>query len=121
MEILRNIVLGIMSLAAICVWVYGFASVVSFIRLLMNKGGNSLGEFVRFFGIGILGVFVGSIVYGFLGGDVDSLNEGDIWNGLITVGIIYGIFEAIKWVVKQLMRYFVSVYDEIKEEKINKD
>ena len=39
MEILRNIVLGIMSLAAICVWGYGFASVVSFIRLLMKKGG----------------------------------------------------------------------------------
>lgn len=115
MDIIKNVVLGIAGIGSFTFWVFGIASVISFIRRFFGKGSN-LKEYLKYSGIGLLVVLGSSILYGILGGTADSINNTNTWVGIISLLIAYGVFMGFRWVIKGIMRFLINIKNEIEED-----
>ena len=98
MEFLRNTILGVMVLGAIGLWIFAFASLISFIKRFFGKESN-LTQYLRSFGIGLSIMLLGSFLYTIMGGDPNIVPV-KMFVGVVNILILYGGYKLIKWFLK---------------------
>ena len=98
MEFLRNTILGVMVIGGIGLWIFAFASLISFIKIFFGKESN-LKQYLRSFGIGLSIMLLGSFLYTIMGGDPNIVPV-KMFVGVINILILYGGYKLIKWFLK---------------------
>jgi hypothetical protein len=81
MEFLRNTMLGIMVIGGIGLWIFAFASLISFIRSSFSI------------------MLLGSFLYTIMGGDPNIVPV-KMFVGVVNILILYGGYKLIKWFLK---------------------
>lgn len=98
MEFLRNTMLGVMVIGGIGLWIFAFASLISFIRRFFGQGSN-LKQYLRSFGIGLSMILLGSFIYTIMGGDPNIVPV-KMFVGVVNILILYGGYKLVKWFLK---------------------
>lgn len=98
MEFLRNTMLGVMVIGGIGLWIFAFASLISFIRRFFGQGSN-LKQYLRSSGIALSMILLGSFLYTIMGGD-PNIVPAKMFVGVVNILILYGAYKLVKWFLK---------------------